>query len=517
MEKNDLDSLLLKLGINKKYLLRLLYNRKPKYCTFKIEKKSGGEREIEAPFPEIKAVQKKILPYLYTIYNPRSCVHGFRHDKSIATNAKKHVGKKYVVNIDLKDFFHTINFHRVLGLLKCSMYRIDHCVAVIIAQAACHNKRLPMGGVLSPILSNMMAGSLDMSMKKVARKYRMSYSRYADDMTFSSNINVNAAFLYFDQSENQWKGEVLDEILRHDFLINEKKIRIQHKTTRQEVTGVVVNKKLNIRRSYIDRIRGALHAWEAYGEDKAQTRLVDLVGRKASIKNYISGMLAHLNNVKGRDDVVFQKLMKRFLSLCGEDYLTGLEWKYSGVLLVYDIEELEIGTAFAISTNQIVTCAHVAKEAMYVATQKKLKKHLICEKNIINGDADIATLNVGNEFNFKKIKRYRINACELDVQDRYTFAGFPNYSSGTHTVMSGNIAAKIPGNADAVVGYLKYDHYKLDKDVIGGASGAPLFDEKMQVCGIITRGLTDGGKKGETDSNLAVSIRYLMEYINNRV
>lgn len=514
MEKNDLDSLLFGLGINKKYLLRLLYDRKPKYCTFKVTKKSGGEREIEAPFEEIKAIQEKFLKLLYSIYSPRGCVHGFCRGKSIATNAKMHVGKRYVVSIDLKDFFHSINFYRILGLLKCDMYRFGHEVAAVIAHAACHNKRLPMGGVMSPIISNMMAGSLDMSMKRLARIYQMSYSRYADDLTFSSNRDISADFLCLDPADNRWRGEVVDEILKKGFFVNENKIRIKHCTARQEVTGVIVNKKLNIRRSYVDRIRGALHAWEVYGENKAQTRLIDLVGHKVRIRNYISGMLAHLNNVKGRDDVVFQKLMKRFMCLCGEDYLAGFDWNYSGVLLVYDDYELEIGTAFAINDNKIVTCAHVAKEAMYIAVQAHMKKYVVCA-NIINYDADIAILEVGDEFNFNKIKKYKISSVGLMVQDKYTFAGFPNYIGGTHTVMSGNIAAKIPGNNDAV-GYLKYDHYKLDKDVIGGASGAPLFDRKQQVCGIITRGLTDGGEKGETDSNLAVDIRYFKEYADNK-
>lgn len=514
MDRNDLDSLLFDLCVNKKYLLKLLYDRKPKYCTFKVKKKSGGEREIEAPFPEIKEIQKKFLKFLYSIYDPRNCVHGFCRGKSIATNAKRHVGKKYILTIDLKDFFHSINFYRILGLLKCDMYRVGHGVAAIVAHAACHNERLPMGGVLSPIISNMMAGSLDMSMKRLARIHQMSYSRYADDLTFSSNRKISAEFLCFDSSEDKWKGEVVDVILKHDFIVNEKKIRIKHNTTRQEVTGVVVNKKLNIRRNYIDRVRGALHAWEVYGEDKAQNRLIDLVGHKISIRRYVSGMLAHLNNVKGRDDEVFQKLMKRYASLCGEDYLTGFDWKYSGVLLVYDTYGIELGTAFAIKNNMIVTCAHVAKEAMHIATQVHLKKYFVYSSNIINEDADIAILEVGSEFDFNKIKKYDISNVGLMVQDAYTFAGFPNYSSGTHTVMSGSIAAKIPGNSDAV-GYLKYDHYKLDKDVIGGASGAPLFNGKQQVCGIITRGLTNGGGKGETDSNLAVDICYFKEYVEN--
>lgn len=516
MERNDIDTLLFRLDINKKYLFSLLYDRNPKYRTYSIPKKSGGKREIDAPFPEIKAIQKKFLVFLHSIYFPRNCVHGFCHKKSIVTNANIHVGKRYVINIDLNDFFHSISFYRILGLLKCDMYRIGHEVATILAHAACHNKRLPMGGVMSPIISNMMAGSLDMAMKRLARSHNMSYSRYADDLTFSTNRKIDAVFLCFDPADDKWKGAVIDEILKKGFSVNEKKIRIQHNTTRQEVTGVIVNKKLNVRRSYIDRVRGALHAWETYGEEKAQKQLICLVEHEIHLKKYISGMLAHLCNVKGRDDTVFQKLMKRFMSLCGEDYLINLDWKYSGVLLVYDIDELEIGTAFVINTNTIVTCAHVAKDAMYIATQKNLKKYCICDTNIINDEADIATLEVGNEFNFKKIKKYMISSVGLEVQDRYTFAGFPNYIGGTHTVMSGNIAAKIPGNSNAK-GYLKYDHYKLDKDVIGGASGSPLFDEKQQVCGIITRGLTDGGEKGETDSNLAVAIRYFNEYTRNSI
>jgi RNA-directed DNA polymerase len=126
-----------------------------KYETFPIPKKGGGQRIIAAPKPRLKMIQKKLADLLLTIQaelektRARSqCVlaHGFKEDFSIVTNATAHRNKRYVFNADLKDFFPSINFGRVLGFFaKDRNFELQTNVATIIAQIACYNNELPQG------------------------------------------------------------------------------------------------------------------------------------------------------------------------------------------------------------------------------------------------------------------------------------------------------------------------------------------------------------------------------------
>jgi len=265
---------------NRKELAKLL-NYKPKsltaivyktptslkYKTFDIKKKSGGIRVIKAPNPKLKKLQQHLANYLYLcqseieetrVNSPVS--FGFRKGSSIIEHAKKHKRKRYVFNLDISNFFPSLNFGRVRGyFLKDNNFLLREEVATTIAQIACDGTALPQGSPCSPIISELICQILDLRLLRLAKKYGVTYSRYADDLTFSTNQKFFPSSLAFqDKIEpSKWSigKELLDKINNSGFKVNNSKTRMQVRGNRQEVTGLVVNEKVNIKSRYYRNAR----------------------------------------------------------------------------------------------------------------------------------------------------------------------------------------------------------------------------------------------------------------------
>src|SRR6266852_4871276 len=181
-----------------KTLAFILY-KKPaafKYSSFTIAKRSGGVRQINAPSPDLMLLQRKLSDLLQScvqeINEELKCddqlAHGFKRKRSIVTNASKHRKRRYVFNIDLHDFFGTINFGRVRGFfISNKHFALQPAVATILAQIACYENALPQGSPCSPVISNLIGHVLDIHLCKLASENGCTYSRYADDITFSTN------------------------------------------------------------------------------------------------------------------------------------------------------------------------------------------------------------------------------------------------------------------------------------------------------------------------------------------
>lgn len=159
-----------------------------RYVQFEISKKSGHPRTISAPSTGLKILQRKLSQVLYSVYEPKAPVHGFLPGRSILTNAQQHLGKRFVLNIDLKNFFDTIHFGRVKGIFKAPPYNLSEEVAVVLAQICCHSGKLPQGAPTSPIVSNMVCARLDSQLRLLAKEFKCIYTRYADDITFSTKL-----------------------------------------------------------------------------------------------------------------------------------------------------------------------------------------------------------------------------------------------------------------------------------------------------------------------------------------
>jgi retron-type reverse transcriptase len=260
------------------------------YKEFEIPKRSGGTRRITAPTGRLKDVQKCISVILAPYYQVPDCVHGFTEGKSVVSNASMHTVKNYVLNIDLKDFFPTITYTRVVKSLKGLGFNDE--VSDIIArlctipmwdeQSQMLRNALPQGSPASPLLSNIVCSTLDRRLTDLARRHRVTYTRYADDMTFSSDHSVYA-------KDSSFLQELEDIVRSCGFKINEKKTRLQKNGSRQEVTGLIVCEKVNTYRQFTNNLRAAVFHAETNGCTPYDF-------------NNIMGRISYLAMVKGPDN-----------------------------------------------------------------------------------------------------------------------------------------------------------------------------------------------------------------------
>ncbi|WP_420378800.1 reverse transcriptase domain-containing protein [Gilvibacter sp.] len=406
------------------------------YHEFKLEKKSGGYRTINAPYNGLKAVQKTLAFVLQCVFEPHNAATGFVKEKSIVDNAKAHVGNHYVYNIDLKDFFSSIDQARVWKCLQLKPFLLnsehitglktssnsksyvtqfttdfgEEIVVKIIGSTAyflndkkggfirfkkrildqldeeraknpdfsvldndeyfdkevlgelikkylvsdeklntikfvksfsrkdlagfianiCCTKMtvsrkdddgtwvemkknvLPQGAPTSPVLTNVVCQRLDYLLSGVAKRFGLRYTRYADDITFSSLHNVY-------QEDSPFLKEMRRVIEDQGFIINERKTRLQVDGIRKEVTGLVVNEKVNLKKRYVKQLRMWIYYCEKYGYYKAQSLFARDYNRdKGHIKSaprmldVINGKLDYLKMVKGPQNSTYLKLKERW-------------------------------------------------------------------------------------------------------------------------------------------------------------------------------------------------------------
>jgi RNA-directed DNA polymerase len=294
-----------------------------KYKTFTVPKKSGGTRRISAPTSPIKIIQRKMKQVLESVYNPKPATHGFVAGRSIVSNARLHKKRRYVLNIDLENYFPTIHFGRVRGMFMGNPYNLNDEVATILAQICCHEGILPQGAPTSPIISNMICARLDAKLQQLAKENQCTYSRYADDITFSTNRSrFPSALARLSDIGQVEVGDGLSSLIQDNgFQINPKKTRLQVRQQRQEVTGLTVNRYPNAQRRYIKQIRGILHAWEKYGLDStaqryyeqyASYKYADSQKYRPPFQRIVLGKIEFIGMVKGKNSPVYQDLLRWF-------------------------------------------------------------------------------------------------------------------------------------------------------------------------------------------------------------
>lgn len=204
------------------------------YKVFYIPKKSGGFRKIESPSQELELIQKWIKIHILEKFNTSNSAKGFKKGLSIVDNAKCHCNKKYVLNMDVQNFFPSIKYSKIFKLFNYIGYNKEVCH--LLTQLCTNgNNVLPQGAPTSPIISNLVNIRLDKRLYCFAKSIGGDYTRYADDITISSNINLDKYV------------EVLKEILKDEgYTINNKKTRIKNSGQKQEVTGLTVNRKVAV-------------------------------------------------------------------------------------------------------------------------------------------------------------------------------------------------------------------------------------------------------------------------------
>ena len=275
------------------------------YVSFTVPKKSGGTRTLSAPHRDMKAAQSWILREILSKLDVHPCAHGFVPAHSTVSNARPHVGADILINVDLSDFFGTIHYRRVRGLFQGFGY--SPCAATILAlvcteaprtklryagklhHAATGPRCLPQGAPTSPAISNLITRRMDQRLHGIAKKLGWTYTRYADDISFSAR-----------ESENPEAAKQIGYVLAHlrhiaeneGFELNPKKTRVQRSNTRQTVTGLVVNDQVSVPRPTIRRMRAILHRAKTEGLE-AQNR----EGRE-DFPAWVQGMVAYIEMVQ---------------------------------------------------------------------------------------------------------------------------------------------------------------------------------------------------------------------------
>lgn len=274
-----------------------------KYTTFKIPKKGGGERSIDAPIPKLKGLQKRLASVLYDCLQEiedsekrkNNLSHAYRRGFSIISNAKAHKSRRYVLNIDLENFFPSFNFGRVRGFfLTNKHFKLAEPIATILAQIACNNGVLPQGSPCSPVVSELLTHFLDIRLVKLAAKNKCSYTRYADDITFSTNRKNFPAALAVAAGEGWVLGDELQSRIQDaGFSINDAKTRMQVRASRQTVTGLTVNQKVNVPQRYYKLTRAMTHEFLSTGSYKWD-------GAPETSLQRLEGMLNHIYHIRER-------------------------------------------------------------------------------------------------------------------------------------------------------------------------------------------------------------------------
>jgi len=302
-----------------------------RYFSFQIPKKTGGFREIDKPCDGIAILQDKLRPVLQHIYKPKPCVHGFVEGRSVVTNAEKHTNSRYVFNIDLADFYGSINFGRVYGMFLSSPFNVEKSCAAVLSQLVTFKNRIPQGACTSPVISNLIARGLDRRLTNLAKRYHCTYTRYADDITFSTNKKkFPSALAVLDEPNpvtlSTSVGHALQEAIESEgFAINLAKVRMQIRSVRQEVTGVTVNQFPNVARTFVRQIRAMIYAWRTFGLENAETEylanycsneeLRDSSFEGSYFRNVLYGKLSYLKMVRSEDDVLFCNLASQISEL----------------------------------------------------------------------------------------------------------------------------------------------------------------------------------------------------------
>lgn len=520
------------LGITYKEFAKAFYRTPTKYQyrRFDIKKKNGGKRTIYSPNKQIKDIQRNIANILLEIYKQKPSVHGFSKNRSIVSNAKQHLGKKHIFNIDIKDFFPSIHFGRVKNLFMKAPFSLPHAPSTVLAHICCFENSLPQGAPTSPIITNMICSKMDTALQNIAKKHNCTYSRYADDISFSFTCHHNRLprEILISKSSGIEPGRKLAKIINENgFQINESKVRLCTGSNRFEVTGLIVNEFPNVRRHYVQQIKSMLYAWEKHGYENAQDEYYKkyyfhkrATDRKPLLKNVIMGKLSFLHMVRGNDDLIYINLAKRFNKLLPENERplpfieTSTEEKSIGKALwlietVYDDEDGEgivcHGTGFMLKDVGLVTCAHVVAEKDKLYNKTEAFRH-DCphEKYIVKvthfsemRDLAIAELLSKDK---KKVKfpEFLLPAIDdVEVKKAVTLFGFPAYKTGqTPYVAEAKVASKY-----AFHGIQKFE---IDTQIREGNSGGPVLNEKYEVVGIAAE-----GARKESGNNAVISVKEL--------
>ncbi|MCQ2159478.1 MAG: reverse transcriptase family protein [Bacteroidales bacterium] len=251
----DFHHLCLMLGIKDEVVAAMVSGTESFYRSFSIPKKKGGSRDISAPYPSLKHAQLWIYHNILKKLKTHGCAHGFIPNRSIITNVQTHLPNRILLKIDLKDFFSTIRIEWIIQVFKSLGY--EHHVAFYLASLCCCNGSLPQGAPTSPVLSNLTSIHLDRRLFRLAKKYHLAYTRYADDIAFSGNT-IPVKFIEYVKSIIEDCG----------LEVNNNKVRLYNENGSKILTGICLsNGEARLPREKRRELEKELHYIEKFGLD----------------------------------------------------------------------------------------------------------------------------------------------------------------------------------------------------------------------------------------------------------
>jgi RNA-directed DNA polymerase len=278
-----------------------------------------SKRQFWKPCNDLRLTQQKIHRMMAQEFTPHPVAHAYVKGKSILTNAQQHVGKRFLFHLDLVNFFGSITKDRVIHHVWQLLPLLEKGSVEALANLCCRAGFLPQGAPTSPILSNLVCAALDEQLQEMAQFLGCKVTRYSDDICFSTDAEVIPPALAevwrYGPSQRVKLGDTLRVLIEsHGFAINHSKLRVQTKDDRQQVTGLIVNERLNVPSEFRSQIRDTLYRWEKYGVTVA----AGIYHPHKSVEGFINslhGRIAYLGQVAGKSDVQYQQFKQSFASL----------------------------------------------------------------------------------------------------------------------------------------------------------------------------------------------------------
>lgn len=480
-----------------------------------MKKANGGVRTISAPVLKLKKIQKRLANLLNSVYEPKACVYGFVPKKDFIDNAKQHVGCRYILNVDLKDFFNQIHFGRVRGILKAEPYALSEEAAATIANLACFNQTLPQGAPSSPIITNMVCRPFDNQLMQFAKKNKVKYTRYADDITFSSYRNKFPKGVGVIKDGNVQLGNELEEIFkRNNFVINPNKIFAFLKNEHQEVNGLTVNEFVNIKRKYLRLLRAILHNCETKGVYESAKEyvekgycknigIIELINSDNNhekvekwFKDVLKGKILFIRQVRGDKSFSYLSIALRMNELFKEDIFDTSVLQYATRQIEQNIFIVETdeaqGSGFFLKDYGLITSHHLIEKikkqgevivSRCIGSEKKSFVRLndsncICSDKTI--DYALYELDSNKEIKYS----YNIgNSKDIKMMDHVIIIGFPDYSDNedTYSIQRHVIIQKSR--------YFESDIWLVDGRLIHGTSGGIVLNTNSEIIGLVKAGI----------------------------
>ena len=495
VELSSLPNLSSYLGLKEKEYRYISANKLSQYQSVEIPKRGGGTRILSVPVARLKFLQTKINELLQGMYSVRNCVHGFVPKKSALTNAQEHLGRRHLVKVDLLDYFGQISLQRVKGVLRS--LGIPQAVSEVIAVLCILKDSLPQGAPTSPVLANMVTFRLDQELVQFSKKNRLRYSRYADDIVFSSYSRPRIVHSNIETHYARLKLTDIDEKLlaifeQENFKLNEEKLYYCGKDARRTVTGYTINEAVNVPLKHVRRVRATLHNIRKNGYDAEQRKFSEKTLSTKSLQKSLRGQIEWIGATKGRSDGVFRRYAIEFNALFWEKILVGPDMSRLESLSTWVLETIhpdpneigEQGTAFFLEGVGLVTAAHCVPDGHGIevfSVDAFGTKHTVTVREK-HDHYDLAILDhTVPEFDFIELKRAER---EPNVGEETRIWGFPGYSPGH----------QVENRLGRVVSHpIRFGLSLLcvDQKINQGSSGGPLLNSAGEVVGVAHKGGPD--------------------------